>query len=65
VTVTAPNTSALKVKLTPPTASTTGNSVNFTLKAKKTTPTGSQQLMFSAKDSMGRVRTATLTLVIN
>ncbi|MEW6737279.1 MAG: sialidase family protein [Acidobacteriota bacterium] len=64
VTVTAPDTKAIKVKLTPPSASTTGASVNFSFKIKKKAPTGPQQLTFTGRDDSGRARTATLTLVI-
>ncbi|MEW6733343.1 MAG: exo-alpha-sialidase [Acidobacteriota bacterium] len=64
VTVTAPDTKAIKVKITPPSQSTTSTNVTFDVKIKKKAPTGSQQLTFSGRDDTGRVRTATLTLVI-
>jgi hypothetical protein len=64
VTVTAPDTKALKIKLTQPVQTTTGASVTFNYKVKNRALTGQQQLIFSGKDDSGRIRTATLTLVI-
>lgn len=52
----------LKVKSANPVA-TTGNSVTFSLKAKKT-PTGTQTLTVTGRDDSGRVRTGTLTLTV-
>src|SRR5207237_5054908 len=45
VTVTAPDTKSIKVKLTPPSLSTTGSSVSFNFKIKKTASKGTQQLV--------------------
>lgn len=53
-----------KLKLTPETQSTTGNSVSFTIKSKKKSPAGSQTLTFMAMDNDERIRVATLTLVL-
>lgn len=64
VTVAAPDTKAIKVKLTPTMVSTTGATASFTFKVKKGARAGTQQLLFTATDSSGRARTATLTLVI-
>jgi hypothetical protein len=64
VTVSAPDTKAIKVKLTPPAQSTTGASTSFNFKIKKKAQKGTQQLTFTARDDTGRVRTGTLTLVI-
>jgi hypothetical protein len=64
VTVTAPDTKAIKVKLTPAVQSTTGTSVSFSFKVKKKAPRGAQQLVFTARDDTGRVRSGTLTLMI-
>src|SRR5205085_6310814 len=64
VTVTAPDTKAIKVKLTPPSQSTTGTSVSFSFKVKSAAKAGTQQLTFTAKDDSGRARTGVLTLVI-
>ncbi len=68
VTVTAPDADtlkSLKIKLTSPSMqSTTGANVSFNFKAKKKALTGSHQLVFTGQDEMGRVRMATLTLMI-
>jgi hypothetical protein len=64
VTVAAPNTRAIKVKLTPAEASTTGESVTFTYKVKKKAQPGTHELVFTGRDAEGRERTASLTLVI-
>jgi uncharacterized membrane protein len=64
VMVTAPNTKAIKIKITPPSQATVGNGVNFNLKIKKGAAVGTQQLIFTGVDSAGRARTATLTLNI-
>ncbi|MEW6732303.1 MAG: hypothetical protein AB1489_13320 [Acidobacteriota bacterium] len=64
VTVSAPDTKAIKVILTPPTQSTTATKVTFDFKVKKRAPRGPQQLTFTGQDTTGRVRTATLTLNI-
>jgi hypothetical protein len=64
VTINAPDTKALKIKLTPDSQSTTGNSVSFSFNIKKKAATGNQQLTFTARDDSGRVRTGVLTLVV-
>jgi uncharacterized cupredoxin-like copper-binding protein len=64
VTVTAPDTKAIKVKIKQPVLSTTGTSLNFDFKIKPKAATGTRQLVFSGRDDSGRVRTGTLTLVI-
>ncbi|MCS6884402.1 MAG: hypothetical protein RMM17_07365 [Acidobacteriota bacterium] len=64
VTITAPNTSAFKVKLTPSQVSTNGNAASFNFTVKKKAPLGTQQLVFSGKDPSGRVREAVLQMVI-
>ena len=65
VTVTAPDLSALKIKLKGgDTQSTSGEFVSFRLKVKGGAPTGSQVLTFSGRDDSGRVRSATLTILI-
>jgi hypothetical protein len=63
VTVTAPDTKAIKIKITQPSQSTTGESVSFDFKVKKKAPTGTRQLTFTGRDESGRVRTGILTLV--
>jgi hypothetical protein len=64
VTVIAPDTKPIKTKLTPSAQSTTGTSLNFSLKIKKAAPIGNKQLTFTGRDDTGRVRTSTLTLTI-
>jgi hypothetical protein len=64
VTVTAPDTKPLKIKLTPPVQSTTGTSVSFNFKVKKKAPVGAKQLTFVGQDNTGRTRTGTLTLIV-
>jgi hypothetical protein len=64
VTVKAPNTKAIKVKLTPGSASTTGGSVTFTYKVKKKAPSGTHPLVFTGRDAEGRERTVTIDLVV-
>ncbi|MEW6736371.1 MAG: SBBP repeat-containing protein [Acidobacteriota bacterium] len=65
--VAPPNTKStkkLKLKITPRTGSTTGASVAFTIKAKQKSPVGTQQLVFTGQDESGRVRSNTVTVVI-
>lgn len=64
VTVTAPDTKAIKVKLTPKSQATTGSSVTFDFKVKKKAALGTYDLVFSGRDADGRVRTATVTMTI-
>jgi hypothetical protein len=64
VTVTAPDTRNIKVKLTPAEASTTGASVTFNYKVKKKARPGTYELVFTGEDADGRKRTATLRMVI-
>lgn len=64
VTISAPDTKALMIKVKPGSQSTTSNSLSFTIKTKATSPTGLQQLIFTGKDDAGRARTATLMVMI-
>lgn len=64
VTITAPDTKALKIKLSPASQSATGSTVSFTYKVKKTAVLGAQQLTFTGKDAEGRTRTNTVTWFI-
>jgi hypothetical protein len=65
VTVTAPDVTALKIKLKGgDTQSTTGEFALFRLKVKGGAPTGAHDLSFSARDDAGHVRNATVTLFI-
>jgi hypothetical protein len=65
VTITAPDTKAIKVKIKNTTLSTTGAGLNFDFKVKKKASVGSYPLTFTGVDEAGRVRTATFTLLIN
>jgi hypothetical protein len=62
VTVAAPNTKPIKVKVKPKRRSTTGGEVAFTLKVKPAGAVGEHDVVFSATDGSGRTRTATLKL---
>jgi hypothetical protein len=64
VTVTAPDTRAIKVKLTPASRSTTGDAVTFAYKVKKKAQPGTYQLTFTGRDDHNRDRSATLTLTV-
>ncbi len=64
VSVSGPDTKPIKVKLTPPSAATTGSSVTFNFKIKKKAAVGSYDLVFTGIDGSGRSRMVTLTLVI-
>lgn len=64
VTVTAPNTKPIKVKLSPAQVSTTGGSVTFDYKVKKKGVVGTHDLVFTGRDGQGRERTATLRMSI-
>lgn len=65
VTITAPNTAALKIKLSPAQQSTTGTTASFNFTIKKKAATGTQRLIFTGKDASGKVREAVLQMVIN
>ncbi len=54
----------LKLTFTPTSQSTTTTSTTFSLKAKKKALLGTSPIVFTAKDSNGKVKTATLTLII-
>ena len=64
VTVTPPDTKALKIKVKPKSKTTDDESVTFKLNIKGGAPVGAHQLVFTGKDDSGRERTVTLTLII-
>ena len=64
VTVTAPDTSALKILAKQDSVSTTGSSVEFLLKIKKSAPRGEHQLIFTGRDALGRERSITVTVAV-
>lgn len=64
VTIEAPDTSADKIKLSPPSTSTSDAMVSFKYKIKRSASTGTKQLIFTATDASGLTRTATLMLEV-
>ncbi len=64
VTVTSPDTKAIKIKLAPKSAATTGSLVTVSYKIKKKAVLGTHQLVFTGRDASGRTRSATLELTI-
>ncbi len=65
IVVSPPITKPLKIKLTPSTPQPAPQtSVSFSFKVKNTAPSGTQQLVFSASDGSGKIRTATLNFTI-
>jgi uncharacterized delta-60 repeat protein len=64
VTITAPDLSDLKMKLSPASVATAGGSADFKIKIKKSAPRGEHQLIFTGKDDSGRARNLLLTIVI-
>jgi beta-propeller repeat-containing protein len=64
VTVSAPNTKAIKVKITPASASTSGDLVTFNYKIKKKAAPGAYPLVFTGRDASGRERSATVSLTV-
>jgi uncharacterized delta-60 repeat protein len=64
VTVVAPDTRAIKVKVTPARSTASGGRVTFNLKVKKQGVLGTHELVFTGRDSEGRERTAAFALTI-
>src|SRR5262249_17355903 len=64
ITVTAPDTSSLKIRIDPPSQVASGATAVFNFKIKGKAPAGPQSLVFSGKDQTGRLRTAVLSLII-
>jgi len=64
VTVTPSDTSSLKIGLNSTATSSSCTSVTFSFKAAKRAPVGSSNILFTGRDDTGRVRTATLNVVI-
>ena len=65
VTVDQPVSSNGKIKIPTEAQTTTGNQVTFRFKIKGSAPQGPFPITFTARDTTGRTRTATLTLNIN
>jgi uncharacterized delta-60 repeat protein len=64
VTVSAPDTKALKIKINKPSVSTAGDRVSFRLKIKPSAPTGDHQLVFTGRDDAGKERIIKIRLAI-
>jgi hypothetical protein len=64
VTVTAPDTSALDIRVVPDSVTTTADSVKFKIKVRGDTPPGSHPLVFAAQSEAGQAHSVTLTLVV-
>jgi uncharacterized delta-60 repeat protein len=64
VTVTPPDASALKISAKQDSVSTTGSSVEFLLKIKKSAPRGEHELIFTGRDALGRERSVPVTVAV-
>jgi len=54
----------LKILAKQDSVSTTGSSVEFILKIKKSAPRGEHLLIFSGRDALGRLRSVPVTVAI-
>lgn len=64
VTVTAPDTKALKLKLKPASGSTTGATIAFKLKAKRSASPGTYTVTFSARSASGIQKSAEVIVTV-
>jgi hypothetical protein len=64
VTLTASDTSAFQLALSPGSVTSNCTSAGFSFRAAKKAPVGTYHVVFSGRDDSGRVRTATQNLVI-
>ncbi|KAF0244016.1 MAG: hypothetical protein FD167_3699 [bacterium] len=64
ITLTAPDTKAMKIILTPSTQNTSGNVANFSFKIKNKAKRTTQTIIFVGLDDSGRSRMVTLTLIV-
>ncbi len=64
VTITASDTSDLRIKVKPGSVSTRDASVSFKIKVKGSAPTGPQQISFTGKSDFGATRTTRLVVVV-
>jgi hypothetical protein len=64
ISVTAPDTRAIKFKLTPTVLATTDAAIFYRFTLKKSAPVGPQQLTFTGTDENGKVHTGVLNLII-
>jgi hypothetical protein len=66
ITVDAPSTKGTKLKITPGSAQITNNSsINFNIRVNRQASAGIRELLFTARDNAGRVRTARLMVIVN
>lgn len=64
LTITPSDTSALNIRVTPDSVSTTDATASFRVKIKGNASSGLQQITFTGKDDLGRNETATLSVII-
>ena len=64
VTVTAPDTSAIKIRISPSSDSTTGSILAFACKAKGKAQPGQYPLSFVGGDDSGRTHSCTVTVIV-
>lgn len=64
VIVTASDTSAFNIAVTPNPGSTSDSKIKFKLKIKASTPVGTHDITFTGKDDAGKERSAILSLVV-
>jgi uncharacterized delta-60 repeat protein len=64
VTLTPSDTSALRIGISPSSVTTSGAAAVFKIKVKANAVTGPHDIIFTATDASGRVRTGTLTVVV-
>jgi uncharacterized delta-60 repeat protein len=64
VTVSPSDTSALRIRVTPDSVTTSETVATFKIKVKANAPVGPQQITFTASDASGRLRTSILTVVV-
>ncbi len=64
INIPAPDPGSGKIKVSPEAVDTTEGSARFKFKVKGAAPKGARQIVFTGRDSTGRTRSATLTLVV-
>jgi hypothetical protein len=66
ITIESPSTKGTKLKITPGSAQITNNSsINFNIRVNRQASAGIRELLFTARDNAGRVRTARLMVIVN
>jgi hypothetical protein len=64
INIPAPDPGTGKIKVSPEAVDSTDNSAKFKFKIKGAAPKGARQIVFTGQDSTGRMRSATLTLIV-